>query len=79
MVAGKPFPEHRHGGVEEVVVLEGGFEDGDERLEAGDWFSKQEGTRHAPRALEGEDCWLVVRTEAEIRFKGWRGVIQRLA
>ena len=79
MAPGRPFPEHRHHGLEEAVVLAGGFEDGGERMEAGDWFSKPEGTGHAPRALDGEDCWLVVRTEADIRFRGWRGVLQRLA
>lgn len=78
MAAGRPFPVHRHGGPEEALVLAGGFVDGGERREAGDWTVMAPETRHAPRALEDEDCWLVVRTEAGIRFDGWRGWLQSL-
>jgi putative transcriptional regulator len=79
MAPGKPFPDHLHQGTEDLVVLAGGFQDGGERMEAGDWSTMAAATRHAPRALDGEDCWVVARTEADIRFKGWRGLIQRLA
>jgi putative transcriptional regulator len=78
MAAGAPFPEHRHQGLEEMVILAGGLSDGNSRMEAGDWRGLEEGTRHAPRALAGEDCWLVARMEGEIRFTGWRGLIQRM-
>ena len=37
-----------------------------------------DGSHHAPRALADVDCWLVARLEGEIRFTGWRGMIQRL-
>jgi len=79
MAPGRPFPEHLHQGTEELVVLAGGFEDGGERMEAGDWSTMAAATCHAPRALDREECWVVARTEADIRFKGWRGLIQRLA
>ena len=76
MAAGRPFPEHRHLGLEEAVILAGGLADETGRFEAGDWDAKEEGTHHTPRALEDEDCWLVARMEAEIRFTGWRGLLQ---
>jgi len=78
MAAGMPFPEHRHLGLEEAVILAGGLADETGGLEAGDWDAKEEGTHHTPRALEDEDCWLVARMEGEIRFTGWRGLLQRL-
>lgn len=78
MAAGKPFPEHWHRGLEEAVILAGGLADETGRYEAGDWDTKEDGTRHTPRALAGEDCWLVARMEGEIRFAGWRGLLQRL-
>jgi putative transcriptional regulator len=79
MAAGKPFPEHQHLGLEEAVILAGGLADETGRYEAGDWDAKEEGSHHTPRALADEDCWLVARMEAEIRFTGWRGLLQRLA
>jgi len=79
MAAGRSFPEHRHLGLEEAVILAGGLADETGRFEAGDWDAKEEGTHHTPRALEDEDCWLIARMEAEIRFTGWRGLLQRLA
>ena len=78
MAAGKQFPEHRHRGMEEVLVLAGGFQDDGEQMEVGDWATMAAATQHAPKALADEDCWLGVRTEAGIRFQGWRGLIQRL-
>lgn len=78
LVAGMPFPGHRHQGLEEAVVLSGGLVDETGQYEAGDWDAMDEGSSHIPRALEDEDCWLVARLEGEIRFSGWRGLIQRL-
>jgi len=79
MAAGAAFPRHRHQGLEEAVILAGGLADETCQMEIGDWGAMEGGTRHTPRALEGEDCWLVARMEGEIRFTGWRGLLQRLA
>jgi putative transcriptional regulator len=78
MAAGAGFPEHRHQGLEEAVILAGGLSDETGQLEAGDWGAMDAGTGHAPRALPDEDCWLVARMEGEILFTGWRGLIQRM-
>ena len=78
MAAGAGFPEHRHQGLEEAVILAGGLADETGQMEAGDWGAMAEGTRHAPRALPGEDCWLLARMEGDIRFTGWRGFLQRM-
>jgi len=78
MAAGAGFPRHRHQGLEEAVILAGGLSDETGQLEAGDWGAMAEGTRHAPRALADADCWLIARMEGEIRFTGWRGLLQRM-
>ncbi len=77
--AGTRFPLHRHGGLEEAVILAGGLADGEQRLEAGDWSTSEAGSAHAPRALKDEDCWLVARMEGGIHFSGWRGWLQALS
>lgn len=77
--AGTRFPQHRHGGLEEAVILAGGLADGEQRLEAGDWSTSEAGSAHAPRALKDEDCWLVARMEGGIHFSGWRGWLQTLS
>jgi putative transcriptional regulator len=79
MAAGAGFPEHRHQGLEEAVILTGGLSDETGQLEAGDWGAMAAATQHAPKALADEDCWLVARMEGEILFAGWRGLLQRLA
>jgi putative transcriptional regulator len=78
MAAGAAFPEHRHQGLEEMVILAGGLTSDAVRLEEGDWGVMTEGTIHAPRALPDQDCWLLARLEGEILFSGWRGFVQRL-
>lgn len=78
MVAGAAFPEHRHHGLEEAVILTGGLSDDTGLLETGDWGAMAAGSRHTPRALADEDCWLVARMEGAIQFAGWRGLLQRL-
>ena len=77
--AGTRFPLHRHGGLEEAVILAGGLADGEQRLEAGDWSTAEAGSAHAPCALKDEDCWLVARMEGGIHFSGWRGWLQTLS
>ena len=54
MSPGSYIPDHAHGGVEEVIVLEGDLSIGDVPLKAGDYFRTQPGTRHGtPRTTDG--------------------------
>jgi anti-sigma factor ChrR (cupin superfamily) len=54
--AGEEFPWHRHLGPEEVLVLEGGFEDSfGTQVLAGQRSGLAAGTEHSLRALPGRD------------------------
>lgn len=86
--AGRRFPEHRHLGREDLVVLTGAFvEDAGgrggpggrgraRRAAAGDFRTYAPGSSHAPQVEPAEDCWLVTRVERGVRFTGWRGLAQ---
>jgi anti-sigma factor ChrR (cupin superfamily) len=58
MEPGRTYPAHRHVGVEEVFVLQGGYRDALGAHRAGDYVLNEAGSAHAPTALEetGEDC-----------------------
>ncbi|HZT61385.1 MAG TPA: cupin domain-containing protein [Pyrinomonadaceae bacterium] len=58
MEPGCSYPAHRHVGVEEVFVLQGGYADARGLHRAGDYVLNEAGSAHAPTALEetGEDC-----------------------
>lgn len=74
------YPRHRHLGLEENVILSGGYQNGDVHVEAGDWVIGAPGTEHAPTTGQNEECWCLSRVEPPgIRFRGWREVIRRLA
>jgi anti-sigma factor ChrR (cupin superfamily) len=51
MEPGSSYPEHEHRGVEEVLVLAGGYRDGDGVHRAGSYLRYPAGSRHAPVAL----------------------------
>ncbi|MFT4115958.1 cupin domain-containing protein [Bradyrhizobium sp.] len=53
------FPRHTHGGGEEIVVLEGVFQDEHGDYPAGSYFRNPPGTSHVPASLEG--CTIFVR------------------
>ncbi len=53
------FPEHTHGGGEEILVLEGTFSDEFGDHPTGTYFRNPPGTSHAPRTEEG--CLLFVK------------------
>src|SRR5262249_15515051 len=42
------YPRHRHVGLEENVILSGGYQNGDRHVEAGDWVIGAPGTEHTP-------------------------------
>lgn len=56
---GSAFPEHVHGGGEEILVLEGTFQDEHDDYPAGSYFRNPPGTAHSPAAAEG--CTILVR------------------
>jgi len=67
------FPRHRHLGLEENVILAGGYQNGDVHVEAGDWVVGAPGTEHAPTTGPDEDCTCLSRIERPgLRFTAWR-------
>lgn len=57
MEPGCGYPAHRHTGLEEVLILQGGYRDHMGEHRAGDYFLNEAGSAHHPIALEGsEDC-----------------------
>ncbi len=75
--AGTSFPNHRHEGVETVLVLEGGYTDSEgRRFVAGDLTQMQPNTEHSLRIDADGPCVIVVVGERCIRFtspwlRGW--------
>ncbi len=58
MEPGCAYPAHRHRGVEEVFVLQGGYRDSRGEHRAGDYVLNDADSAHHPTALTdtGEDC-----------------------
>jgi anti-sigma factor ChrR (cupin superfamily) len=57
MKPGCGYPAHRHTGIEEVLILHGGYRDRGGEHRAGDYLVNEAGSAHYPIALEGtEDC-----------------------
>jgi anti-sigma factor ChrR (cupin superfamily) len=58
MEPGRSYPAHRHNGVEEVFILQGGYTDSRGTHRAGDYVLNDPGSAHHPKALEDphEDC-----------------------
>ena len=69
--AGKPVPEHTHGGRELTVVLSGCFHDGEDTFHRGDFEEADEDLTHQPVAGEGQDCICLAVTDAPLKFKSW--------
>ncbi|OYU14010.1 MAG: cupin [Alphaproteobacteria bacterium PA4] len=57
---GTRFSRHRHWGGEEILVLEGVFEDDHGRYPAGSWLRSPHGSEHTPFSSEG--CLIFVKT-----------------
>lgn len=66
--AGRPVPEHGHGGLELTLVLSGAFVDGEARFRSGDVEEADEGLVHTPHAVAGEDCICLAVTDAPLKF-----------
>lgn len=56
---GSAFPRHAHGGGEEILVLEGVFQDEHGGYPAGSYFRNPPGTSHVPASKDG--CIIFVR------------------
>ena len=60
---GSAFPRHRHIGLEENVILVGGYESGGVRADVGDWVIGAPGSKEMPRTEVDEECWCLSRIE----------------
>lgn len=69
--AGKPVPEHGHGGRELTLVLSGSFYDGEALFARGDLEEADANVQHQPVATPGEDCICLAVTDAPLKFKSW--------
>lgn len=69
--AGKPVPEHGHGGRELTLVLSGSFADGNDLFVRGDIEDADASLTHQPVATPGEDCICLAVTDAPLRFRSW--------
>lgn len=59
VAAGVTYPLHRHGGIEEIYMLEGELTIDDETYFAGDYIRSYSGSIHAPSTMMG--CMFVIR------------------
>ncbi len=69
--AGKPVPEHSHGGRELTVVLTGAFHDGETLFQRGDLEEADSDIQHIPTATPDADCICLAVTDAPLRFRSW--------
>ncbi len=69
--AGKPVPEHSHGGRELTLVLSGSFNDGELVFARGDLEEADASVQHQPLATPGQDCICLAVTDAPLRFRSW--------
>lgn len=74
--AGGRIPEHTHRGLEYTVVLRGGFSDSEGTYHEGDFIVRDGSHRHAPRALQNEECICLAVVDAPLHFT--RGVMRWL-
>lgn len=75
MDPGHGYRAHRHEGVEEVFVLEGGYRDERGEYRAGDYVRYEPGSVHSPVALGNADEPISERNPACVLFASARGGI----
>ena len=68
MQPGCGYPAHRHVGIEEVFVLQGGYRDARGQVRAGEYIINDAGSAHAPIALDGEDCIMLAVAHSGIEL-----------
>lgn len=69
--AGKPVPEHSHGGRELTLVLVGSFVDGNDLFSRGDIEDADASLTHQPVATPDADCICLAVTDAPLKFSSW--------
>ncbi len=69
--AGKPVPEHGHGGRELTLVLSGSFHDGTGLFARGDIEEADADLVHQPIASPDGDCICLAVTDAPLKFQSW--------
>lgn len=67
--AGRPVPEHSHGGTEFTLVLDGSFSDEVSTFRRGDVELADGSVMHTPTAHPERDCVCLAVTDAPLRFK----------
>lgn len=67
--AGKPVPEHTHGGRELTLVLKGSFHDEVDDFGPGDLEEADGDLTHQPIAGTQEDCICLAVTDAPLKFR----------
>lgn len=67
--AGKPVPEHSHGGRELTLVLRGSFHDEVDNFGPGDLEDADGDLTHQPIAGTEEDCICLAITDAPLKFR----------
>lgn len=79
LVAPRGFrtPSHLHFGSEQMLVLEGLLEDGEQAYATGTWVNFGKDSIHAPEVLNDE-CWCLIREEGAIRYTGPLGWLRNL-
>ena len=71
MEPGASYPQHRHRGAEELLVLQGGFRDGQGTYRAGEFARFEDGSVHHPIALEdGPPCIIFAIAQEGIDLLG---------
>ncbi len=72
------IPQHTHKGIEQTLVLHGGFSDEDGHYHEGDFLLRDSSVEHSPYTKQGEDCLcLTVLTEPMLFTKGIARVFNR--
>lgn len=71
IAAGKPVPEHSHGGRELTLVLAGSFVDGNDLFARGDIEDADASLTHQPVATPDADCICLAVTDAPLKFRSW--------
>ena len=69
--AGKPVPEHSHGGRELTLVLSGSFHDEEGTFGPGDIEDADGSVLHQPIASPEADCICLAVTDKPLRFSSW--------
>lgn len=70
VAAGRPVPEHGHGGQELTLILQGAYRDRFGIFAVGDIADHDEDIEHQPIAEPGDDCICLVAVDAKLTFQG---------